>query len=128
VPCLGGRAPETEDVADQTWRDFEPGEASSLEAGLTLFNADSGPENSLLSVLNMVELHHGEYSHTAPLSVIEVLGTEPTGAIQEALATLGFAEIKSITVVPLPSFRCSATRVSSRCDMPWIWRPTTSAC
>jgi hypothetical protein len=27
--------------------------------------------------------------------VIEVLGTQPTGAIQAALATLGFAEIKA---------------------------------
>jgi hypothetical protein len=62
---------------------------------LTLFNADSGPENSLLSVLDAVDLHHGEYSHTPPLSIIEAFGTEPTGAIQEALATLGFTEIKS---------------------------------
>ncbi|MGO9907992.1 MAG: hypothetical protein ACLPY3_20075 [Solirubrobacteraceae bacterium] len=62
---------------------------------MTLFNADSGPEHSLLSVLDAVDPHHGEYSHARPLSTIEVFGTEPTGAIHEALATLGFAEIKS---------------------------------
>jgi len=89
------RAPEPEDVAEQVWRNSEPSKASPLEAGLTLFNADSGPENSLFSVLDAVDLHHGEYSHAPLLSTIEVFGTEPTGAIQEALTTLGFAEIKS---------------------------------
>jgi hypothetical protein len=87
------RSPDTEGIARRIWRDQQPDSEDVLDAGLTLFNGESSPERSLLSILDTVELHHGEYSHDPPLAVIHVLGVHPTDAICNALAELGVTEI-----------------------------------
>jgi hypothetical protein len=87
------RTPDTDAVARRLW-DAAPEQApGGPDAGLTLFNPDRTPEESLLSILGTVELHHGAYSQNPPVSVIEVFGTTTTAAIGEALAALGFAEV-----------------------------------
>jgi hypothetical protein len=87
------RTPETEEVARRVWSEPETQHTDPLTAGLTLFNAGATAEMSLLSILDTVELHHGQYSHDPPLGVIEVLGTDATDAIREALAALDFTQI-----------------------------------
>jgi hypothetical protein len=87
------RTPETEEVAQRTWSQREPDEARTLDVGVTLFNSSATCEASLLSVLETVELHHGERSQDPPVSIIEVLGTEPSEPIREAFAALGFVEL-----------------------------------
>lgn len=87
------RTPETEEVARRVWSGPETQQADPLAAGLTLFNGNATAEMSLLSILDTVELHHGQYSHDPPLSIIEVLGTDVTDAIREALAALEFTQI-----------------------------------
>lgn len=40
-------------------------------------------------------IHHREYSHDPPLSVIEVIGLQPSTAVRDELATYGFNSIES---------------------------------
>jgi hypothetical protein len=66
-------------------------ESPSTEHGVTTFNvsdADS-PEEMLVGVLADVDLHHGEYSHSPPWSVLEVYGALPTPAVRAALGKFG---------------------------------------
>jgi hypothetical protein len=51
------RAPKTEEVAERVWRDFQPNQGDVLAAGLTLFDGGPTPEDSLLSLLDTVDLH-----------------------------------------------------------------------
>jgi hypothetical protein len=92
-PVWSVRTPETKAVARRLWDAALPRAPGAPEAGLTLFDPDGTPEESLLSILNTVELHHGEYSQNPPVNVIEVFGTNATAASEEALAALGFAEV-----------------------------------
>lgn len=66
-----------------------------LESGATIF-ADDGNAPDLLAarILGDVELHHGQYSHSPPLSRIELYGTRLTPALQDALHDLGFASFE----------------------------------
>jgi hypothetical protein len=63
----------------------------SLDAGARTFTCAAGasPEEALLGVLESVDLHHGEYSHDPPWSVLEVLGCAPTAAVEVAAAEYG---------------------------------------
>jgi hypothetical protein len=62
-----------------------------LESGVTTFkfapNA-SRPEVAA-AVLGDVDLHHGEFSHDPPWSVIEVIGCSPTESLVAAFAAFG---------------------------------------
>jgi hypothetical protein len=49
---------------------------------------------SFLSILGTVEEHHGAYSHDPPLSVLQVVGIEPSAAAIEELAAYGFGRIE----------------------------------
>jgi hypothetical protein len=69
-------------------------EAYSLETGVTIFVPDATAEESLLSILEAVELHHGEYSHDPPVSVIEVVGADTSVAVLEHLAAYGFVRVE----------------------------------
>jgi hypothetical protein len=73
------------------WRDDR---AYSLEEGVTTFSAAETPEASFISILEEVEVHHGDYSHDPPLSVIEVIGLEPTEAVRDELSSYGFGDIE----------------------------------
>jgi hypothetical protein len=94
-PVWSVRSPETEAVARRLWDAALPKAPGAPDAGLTLFDPGRTHEESLLSILNTVELHHGEYGQNPPVNVIEVFGTNATVAIGDALATLGFAEVHS---------------------------------
>ncbi len=88
------RAPQTENIAERFWHDHQSDGGQWNESGLTLFTGASTPEESLVSILGDVELHHGQYSDDPPLSVIDVLGTAMTDHIREALTELGFTEVR----------------------------------
>lgn len=90
------RAPQTEAVARRVWGAAPPKAPRQAQDGsLTLFSPDGPPAESVLSILDTVELHHGEHGQSPPVSVIEVFGTTATAAIEQALAMLGFAEVDS---------------------------------
>lgn len=70
--------------------------ASSLDHGATKF--DSGgptktPDEIARSILDTIDLHHGEHSHMPPWSVLEVYGTSPTPTLVAAFAELGFSNV-----------------------------------
>ena len=71
----------------------EQGIASHL-TGLTSFVVDENttPEDWLISQISTIDLHHGEYSHKPPWSIITVIGVKWTRQIQEELEQFGFIE------------------------------------
>lgn len=71
----------------------------SLEIGVTTFefNANDRPEQTLLRVVEDVDLHHGQYSHDPPWTVLEVFGASPT---EEVVAALGAYGVRRIEQTP----------------------------
>jgi hypothetical protein len=63
----------------------------SSERGVTIYHYEPGetPEDTLLSLLVTVDMHHGDFSHDPPWSFMEVYGVKPTPAIKEAFAEYG---------------------------------------
>jgi hypothetical protein len=55
-------------------------------------NPDAAPEDWLISMLRTIDLHHGEYSHNPPYSLLDVIGTPWSHRIQEELDELRFLE------------------------------------
>ena len=72
-------------------------EGSGVETGATTFKAadDDPPSETCLSVLNDIDLHHGEYSSNPPYSVLEVVGAQLSNSIQRAIEALGFSKFES---------------------------------
>lgn len=85
------RSPQNE-AATEVVRASEPD--YSPDSGVSLFNAAADKDADLLSILSVVEEHHGAYSHDPPVGTIEVIGTQPTPAAREALADLGFRQLE----------------------------------
>ncbi len=77
----------------------------SIERGVTVFraNPDQSPDEWAAHVLDMVELHHGEYSHDPAVSIIEIHGAPPTHEIRAALSELGFTIVEESGGVVLAS-------------------------
>ncbi|MFN0053938.1 MAG: hypothetical protein ACKV0T_17300 [Planctomycetales bacterium] len=70
----------------------------SLEYGATTFSANETipPDKIVAGIIGTIELHHGEYSHTPPMSVLEVFGADPTPRLMTALADYGFSKTAPI--------------------------------
>jgi hypothetical protein len=62
--------------------------------GVTTFKIDpnSTPDEWCAGILDVVDIHHDEYSHTPPYSVIEVIGTRLTTGLRKAFAQYGLKE------------------------------------
>ncbi|MGH8570695.1 MAG: hypothetical protein ACREXU_22495 [Gammaproteobacteria bacterium] len=58
------------------------------------FNANESPERVCLAVLGDVDVHHGEYSHDPPWSVLEVFGASSTAELEAALRGYGVDRIE----------------------------------
>jgi hypothetical protein len=88
--------PANKAAAESVWR--EGGAAYSSERGVTTFSAyqTASPDEIVASMLDTIDLHHGEYSHVPPWSVLEVFGANPTPRLVAALAELGFSRVASI--------------------------------
>ena len=83
----------------QTLRSITPltrksGENATLNllVGLSSFKVDrtAQPQDWLISELETIELHHGEFSHDPPWSRINVIGTKWTERIHKELERLWF--------------------------------------
>jgi hypothetical protein len=85
------RVPEYERVAQERWSSAR---GDVLDSGITLFNGSGlSPEAELVEIFATIELHHGEYSHTPPLSEIEVFGARPTAEVRAELSAYGFENV-----------------------------------
>lgn len=71
----------------------------SLESGVTTFkfNANDSPEQTLLKIVEVVDLHHGEYSHDPRWNVLEVFGATPTEEVVALLRTYGVRRVERTT-------------------------------
>jgi hypothetical protein len=86
--------PTNRPVVERLWR--ERPEAGHL-SGITIFNDRKGasPEEVLIDELDMIDLHHGSYSHKAPYTKIHVFGTTLSEKIEVELAEYGFNHFSS---------------------------------
>jgi hypothetical protein len=85
------KSPDNEEAAQALWRG-EHDDPAAPRKDVTLFNATGeSPDSDFLSIIDDVELHHGEDSYPdSPANVIEVIGTPLADAVRESLAALGF--------------------------------------
>jgi hypothetical protein len=86
------RSPRNDEAAAALWQDASE---HTLQDCITTFNGADSPESAFIAILGTVELHHGEYSHDPPLSVIETIGLRPTSAVSDALSEYGFQEVEA---------------------------------
>lgn len=89
------RTSVTERVARDFWEAHPP--IQNAEAGITLFTRVGNPEEDLLSIVDTIELHHGLTSSGPKVNSLRILGAQPTDAVREVIATLGFTSIELIT-------------------------------
>jgi hypothetical protein len=95
--------PANKAAAQVLWS--QDGHVHSLDNGVTTFSAFrvDRPDEIVASMLETIDLHHGEYSHSPPWSVLEVYGASPSPSLAAALADYGFTDILPI----LGGFRAS---------------------
>ena len=89
VPVWIVDTPTNKPVVDHFWKE-RPGEDHLR--GITTFNdvASLSPEDSLLSHLDTIELHHGVYSADPPYTALEVFGAQLTDNAKNVLSEYGF--------------------------------------
>lgn len=86
-------SPQNREAVDQVWATTL---VASIDHGITTFETLAGatPEESCEAVLESVELHHGEFSHHPPWSILEVFGAELSPALEASLRELGFVRFE----------------------------------
>ena len=91
-PVWAVDTPANRAVGEAIWRE-RPEESS--KDGLTLFKVDpdESPSAWLVQVIPDINLHHGEYSHAPPYSVVAVIGVTATTTIRETFADYGLGTI-----------------------------------
>jgi hypothetical protein len=89
VPVWIVDTPINKPVVQRLWKE-RPDEDHLT--GITTFNdaASLAPEDSLLSHLDTIELHHGVYSADPPYTVLEAFGAKLTGNAKSVLSEYGF--------------------------------------
>ncbi len=89
-------SPDNHPVIQALWQERRPLNES---AGITSFKYDphAAPDGWLISILSVVDLHHGEYSHDPPYSILNVIGVSWSEAIQDELDRFGFLEHAATT-------------------------------
>lgn len=70
-------------------------EDADISKSITLWSIarQTQSEEDWRSVVYDVDLHHGEYSHDPPVSVIEVFGPAPSRDAEAAFSSFGFTSI-----------------------------------
>ena len=87
---------ENHSVIHALWN--ERNQSSHLD-GITLFKYDpkGNPEDWFITELATIDLHHGEFSHDPPYTVLKVIGATLANKIEEALEEYGFTKCKQTT-------------------------------
>ena len=82
-------SPDNYSIVRAVWKERQTRDQS---AGLTAFTFDASarPDDWLIAELAAIDLHHGEYSHDPPYSIINVIGAAWSQKVQDELAKLGF--------------------------------------
>ena len=87
---------ENHSVIQTLWNERK---GSSHLDGITSFKYDSkgNPEDWFVNELATIDLHHGEFSHDPPYTVLKVIGATLSKKIEEALEEYGFTKCKRTT-------------------------------
>ena len=66
--------------------------------GVTSFRVDleASTEDWLISILDEVELHHGEFSQSKPYAELSVTGTDLSAELRRELESHGFKQFKDV--------------------------------
>ena len=80
-------------AAQALWQS-DPDNSFSLDEGVTTFSPSETPQASFVAVLELVEDHHGEGSHDPPVSVLDVIGLEPSAAAIDELDLYEYRHIE----------------------------------
>jgi hypothetical protein len=88
MPTWIADTPPNRAAAEAHWR-THPGQTRTN--GITTFKVDAAgpPEEWCAGILGAVILHHGQYSHSPPVSVLEVIGAQPLRGLVDALGEYG---------------------------------------
>ena len=78
-------------AAATVWQDNS---AYSLEEGVTTFGSKETPHASFVGVLDLVETHHAAWDEDPPVSVIEVIGLEPSAAALDELDEYDYRQVE----------------------------------
>jgi hypothetical protein len=87
--------PENRRTTEAVWKRLP---VHSLDHGVTLFRVDLAlaPDQWAAEILDTIILHHGEYSHTPPVSVIDIYGCPATDLLRAALAEFSFTDLATL--------------------------------
>jgi len=90
-------SPENRVAVKKVWDDVVP--RHSLDEGATIFDDDGtrAPDEVAAARLGDIELHHGGYSHSPPLSRLEIYGTGQTPLLLSALEAKGFSVVDDVS-------------------------------
>lgn len=110
MPIWVADTPTNRAAAEAIWRRTPAGLPHTAPGAVTIFGVqlDESPAVWALAVIGDVDFHHGEYSHTPPYTALEVIGTEPTPDLQDALKDFGLTELESRA----DGFRATSPRVA----------------
>jgi hypothetical protein len=66
--------------------------SADANQGVTLFNVadEADAENNCIRIIGQVDLHHGVYSSGSEVSMLRVIGTQPSEAIRQEARCYGF--------------------------------------
>lgn len=81
--------PANQNIIQQIWAKHS---TPSIERGITTFKVlpESSAEERCLGILSSIDLHHGEYSHNPPYSILEVIGLHFKDELKSRFIELGF--------------------------------------
>jgi hypothetical protein len=85
-------SPANHAAAMSVWQE-QPSNAATSGVTTFDFRAGDSPEEIFLKIIGTVDLHHGEWSHEPPWSVLEVYGVAPTTGIRSALEEYGVTQL-----------------------------------
>jgi hypothetical protein len=89
-PAWVADTPVNKPIIERMWAQKWP--------GITSFSVDlrAGSENWLVSILDQVELHHGEYSQLQPYSELYVTGAGLSSDLRKELESCGFKQFEDM--------------------------------
>ncbi len=110
MPVWVADTPTNRVAAEALWRRASASISHTSPGAITTFKVDANDSPPLwaLSVLGEIDLHHGENSQTPAYNVLEVIGSEVTRDLRDALAEYGLTELQP----RVGRFRASAPGVA----------------
>ena len=85
-------SPINRSVVEKLWQQRDD-EGSETDVTTFEVKVDMSPDDLCLSILETIDLHHGEYSADPPYDALEVIGAHTTINIRNVLEKIGFEKV-----------------------------------